>query len=93
MLGLDNKIYSVKRDSRSFAVQERWNVGLVNIGKVIKGKKIASWIDAGTQNLGVTLYGQYLAERFPKEFSIDSKKITYHFWQKKQSHTQKLVPI
>ena len=86
-LGLDNKVYPINRSKRCFAVQERWNAGLINTGKVSRGKKIASWVDAGNKELGVTLYGQYITERFPKEFSIDNKKLTYHFWPKDLGNT------
>ncbi|MHC4872711.1 MAG: exo-rhamnogalacturonan lyase family protein [Planctomycetota bacterium] len=86
-LGLDKKLIAVNRSKRAFAVQDRWNRGFVNTGVKTTGKLISPWADAGSSDLGVTLYGQYIAERFPKEFSIDKKKITYHLWPKDLGNT------
>lgn len=85
--GIDRKKISVQRDKRTFALQERWNAGYVKNGKTTKGEKIAPWIDVGEDHMGVTLYAQYIAERFPKEFSLDQEKMTFHFWPKDLKNT------
>lgn len=79
-LGMDGKLYMSDRSTRAFALQERWNVGKIANSKKEKGQKISAWVDAGKENIGVTLFGNYVKERFPKEFSIDKDKITYHLW-------------
>jgi|GEM_PF-2860379 len=68
------------RAKRTYAVQDRYNHFIARGEQSVEGEKLAGWADAGSDNLGVTLTGQYTWQRYPLEFSVDNQKLTYHLW-------------
>jgi hypothetical protein len=78
--GLDDQSVSGPRTRRTFLVQERWDRARVGGGLSAAGQRSAGWVDAGRESLGVTLTAPYTPERFPKGFSADAGRMTYHLW-------------
>jgi len=61
------------RKGRITAVQDRWNHFALDSEPKVEGKRLAGWADVGTDEMGTTITGQYVPERFPKEFSVEIK--------------------
>ena len=80
-IGTENgKALEGDRGPRVFALQDRWDHYTVQAGGAQEGSALAGWADAGDADRGVTISGQYLPERFPRQFTIDADHLTYHLW-------------
>lgn len=86
-LGVDKEVLNLDRNKVSYVIQDRWDHGFLQSSNKKEGQNIRPWVDSGTQQQGVTIIAKYVAERFPKQLTLDSKHITYHLWPRDIGNT------